>query len=78
MIILFFSGKFVRGICIFGIGDLPAMTSTKYLFANKFYLNYQYLAMDCLEELLWNRTWVKANINTNYYEKIANLQIKGK
>lgn len=49
-------GKFVRSICIFGIGDLPILASRFALFANKFHLHYYPLALDCLEELLFNRT----------------------
>ena len=49
-------GKKVRGICINGIGDLKKITKKRALFVNKFHLNYQYLALDCLEEWLFNRT----------------------
>ena len=49
-------GKLVRHVCINGIGDLKAITRGRELFMNKFHLDYQYLALDCLEQWLHNRT----------------------
>ena len=73
----YFSGKFVRLACIFGIEDAPQLSKAHYLFANKFYLNFEYLAMDCLEEYLWNRTWKPVNFNANYYQRIASKYKNG-
>ena len=41
---------------MFGVGDLPLLSTRKELFANKFILEYQPLAYDCLEELYYNNT----------------------
>ena len=49
-------GKFVRHVCVHGIGDLKTITQQKALFVNKFYLHYQYLALDCIEQWLHKRT----------------------
>lgn len=49
-------GKEQRGICVYGVGDLPWLSSRRELFANKFQLTYEYLALDCLEERHRNRT----------------------
>ncbi|XP_052794083.1 beta-1,3-galactosyl-O-glycosyl-glycoprotein beta-1,6-N-acetylglucosaminyltransferase-like [Mya arenaria] len=49
-------GQFVRNICIFGVGDLPGLAESEMLFANKFFLDFQPLARECLDELLNNRT----------------------
>lgn len=49
-------GKYVRGICIFGVSDLQNIVWGRELFVNKFYADYQYLALDCIEEWIWNRT----------------------
>ena len=49
-------GLRVRLICVFGIGDLPLLASRPELFANKFYVNFEPLALDCMEELHYNRT----------------------
>lgn len=50
-------GKYVRGICVIGIGDLPELAYSQGLFVNKLYLEYEYLALDCLEEVLLQRTY---------------------
>ncbi|XP_053400631.1 N-acetyllactosaminide beta-1,6-N-acetylglucosaminyl-transferase-like [Mercenaria mercenaria] len=49
-------GKWVRGMCIFAIKDLPLLSTRKELFANKFHLEEQPLTYGCLEELIFNRT----------------------
>ncbi|XP_028414418.1 N-acetyllactosaminide beta-1,6-N-acetylglucosaminyl-transferase-like isoform X3 [Dendronephthya gigantea] len=49
-------GKVVRNVCINGIGDLTRITTEDALFVNKFHLDYQYLALDCLEQWFYNRT----------------------
>ncbi|XP_076444007.1 beta-1,3-galactosyl-O-glycosyl-glycoprotein beta-1,6-N-acetylglucosaminyltransferase-like [Babylonia areolata] len=49
-------GKRVRNICVFGLGDLPLLTSRKEMFANKFHREFEPVALDCLEEWLWNMT----------------------
>ena len=49
-------GRFMRGICVFGVGDLPVLAHRHELFANKFVWGYQRATLACLEELLYNRT----------------------
>ncbi|KAK7088343.1 hypothetical protein V1264_022271 [Littorina saxatilis] len=49
------AGKFVRGICHFGVGDLPRLTSSPQLIANKFSYDHQPLAYDCLEEWYFHK-----------------------
>lgn len=63
-------GKFVRSVCIFGVGDLPELASKKELFANKFYLDYQPLALNCLEEWLFNKTFNAMPFETFYYSQL--------
>ena len=60
-------GKVVRKICINGIGDLTRITTANALFVNKFHLDYQYLALDCLEQWFHNRTL------TNNYNLLDDL-----
>ena len=50
------SGKYSRNICIFGAGDLVRLGSAKQLFANKFHVDFQPAAYDCIEEWIFNRT----------------------
>lgn len=49
-------GHSVRGICHFGVGDLPLLSTRPELFANKFSWNFQRYAFKCMEELHFNRT----------------------
>ncbi|XP_069119179.1 beta-1,3-galactosyl-O-glycosyl-glycoprotein beta-1,6-N-acetylglucosaminyltransferase-like [Argopecten irradians] len=62
-------GKFIHGICVFGVRDLPLIISRPELFVNKLYRYYQPYAFDCMEELLFNRTregyLSKQSANTN-------------
>ncbi|KAK3085148.1 hypothetical protein FSP39_025100 [Pinctada imbricata] len=49
-------GLYVRGVCTFGIGDLPWLINRPNLFANKFNVHMDRVVMDCLEDLNRNRT----------------------
>ncbi|XP_071173987.1 beta-1,3-galactosyl-O-glycosyl-glycoprotein beta-1,6-N-acetylglucosaminyltransferase-like [Mytilus edulis] len=49
-------GSRVRLVCVFGIGDLPLLASRPEMFANKFYLHYQPHALQCMDQLIYNRT----------------------
>ncbi|XP_033758800.1 beta-1,3-galactosyl-O-glycosyl-glycoprotein beta-1,6-N-acetylglucosaminyltransferase-like [Pecten maximus] len=71
-------GKVVRQICIFGIEDLPVLFGRSELFANKFYWDFQPLTLDCMEELLYNRTrdgyLNKMKFNSMLYENLQFLK----
>ena len=68
------AGKFVRGICILGVGDLPLLVKAKELFANKFHMDFEPYALDCLEEWLYNRTRDEylgiTNFNNSFYKTL--------
>jgi len=49
-------GRRIHGICVFGIVDLPTLSNQHELFANKFRLNTDPIAYQCLEELILNRS----------------------
>lgn len=49
-------GKYVRRVCVYGVGDLPLLINRKELFVNKLHLDFEPLALDCLEETLYNVT----------------------
>lgn len=49
-------GQWVRNICIFSVGDLYRLYDRAELFANKFFLNNDWVAYDCIDELVLNRT----------------------
>ena len=48
-------GKWQRSVCVFGVGDLPALASRPELAANKFQLDFEPLALDCMEQLHYKR-----------------------
>lgn len=64
-------GKRVRDICIFGVADLPLLTSRRELFANKFDAGFEPVALHCLEEWHFNMTLVEysgmLSLNTSWY-----------
>ena len=49
------AGKWVRTVCHFGVGDLPRLTATPALIANKFSYDFQPLAYDCLEKWYFDK-----------------------
>ena len=67
-------GKFVRNICILGLGDISKAVKDIGLYANKFQYDYEPLAYDCLEEWLNERTWKQylndEPVDTRYYESL--------
>ncbi len=42
-------------VCQFGVGDLPRLTTTPALIANKFSYDFQPLAYDCLEKWYFDK-----------------------
>ncbi|XP_029646874.1 N-acetyllactosaminide beta-1,6-N-acetylglucosaminyl-transferase-like [Octopus sinensis] len=61
-------GRWVRNICVFGIGDILYLTEKKHLFANKFYVNQQPLALDCMEEWLLKKACKPLDLDLSYYK----------
>ncbi|EYC05287.1 hypothetical protein Y032_0083g1681 [Ancylostoma ceylanicum] len=53
---LCFSKKFRHCVCIFGIEDFPWLSNQLKLLANKMMPSFDYAAVDCMHELLFNRT----------------------
>ncbi|XP_059176600.1 LOW QUALITY PROTEIN: beta-1,3-galactosyl-O-glycosyl-glycoprotein beta-1,6-N-acetylglucosaminyltransferase-like [Physella acuta] len=69
-----------QSICILTTGDLPLLYTVPHLFANKFYLSEDLLAVGCLEEKLMNDTrdeflGVKT-FNVSYYESVGFVKNK--
>ncbi|XP_061192186.1 beta-1,3-galactosyl-O-glycosyl-glycoprotein beta-1,6-N-acetylglucosaminyltransferase-like [Saccostrea echinata] len=71
-------GHFVRGICIFGLGDLPLLARRPEFFANKFHIDYQPHILLCLDQLLFNRTrdeyFGRLQFETDYYENLEYIK----
>jgi hypothetical protein len=71
-------GKWVREICIFGTGDMPWLYRRPELFVNKFHSNYEWIAYDCMEELIFNRTIVPDTVtfDPTYYLNLPFIKDK--
>ena len=67
-------GKFAKDVCIWGLKDLSTLLGSRYLYANKFHVDYDYLAYDCIEQYIQNATRVSHLLpfNVDFY---ANLEI---
>lgn len=63
-------GVFKRGICIFGVADLPDLITRKEFFCNKFYLKLQPVALDCLEAWIQYKTECPAPVDEEYYKSL--------
>ena len=64
------SGKWMRGVCVFGLGDLPVLASRKELFANKFELDCHPFALYCLEEWINAKDMSDVPVDLLYYRKL--------
>ena len=76
-------GKYVRGICVIGVGDLQYLAQHPGLFVNKLYLEYEYLALDCLEGVLLQRTYEQyedggTGIDVSFYQNIDQVKYQVK
>ena len=52
-------GFWRRGVCIFGVGDLPQLLERHELFANKFYFEREHLTLLCLNEYIEFKAFCK-------------------
>lgn len=73
-------GKIVRGICVFGVGDLSWLHQRPELFANKFHLTFHYLAFDCLEQRHRERTKLRDKVpfHIDFYKNIPTVRYSRK
>lgn len=70
-------GKYVRWICIYGLGDVPGLLSRINMVANKFYEDYQPLTLDCLEKKMYERLLnggLSKDFNLDIYRQIKHLE----
>ncbi|VDK77297.1 unnamed protein product [Onchocerca ochengi] len=66
------SGYYRHDICIFGIADLPTMSTSTTLFANKMLPEYDYTAIGCWAHALHNRTFSAIKIMPEKLSYYAN------
>ncbi|KAK2153970.1 hypothetical protein LSH36_280g01024, partial [Paralvinella palmiformis] len=73
-------GGYVRSVCIFGVGDLQPMADDYHMFANKFYYDFEPMALRCLVER--HRNWTRDDIlgtstnriNNSFYGSLPNVK----
>lgn len=65
------SAKHVRGVCIFGVADLPQLVGRRELFANKFYLDFDPQTLHCLDMWIFNKSWAALPLDTFYYRQLS-------
>ncbi|XP_002733297.1 beta-1,3-galactosyl-O-glycosyl-glycoprotein beta-1,6-N-acetylglucosaminyltransferase-like [Saccoglossus kowalevskii] len=65
------NGTIVRDICVFGWKALPKLSKRPELFANKFHDNFDSLVLNCLEEVINNRTNNPVELNLEFYRNIS-------
>jgi len=63
-------GQYVRGVCVFGVADLPQLVERREFFANKFYTNFQPLALDCLDAWLRHKEMCPPQFQYEFYSKL--------
>ncbi|XP_070579303.1 beta-1,3-galactosyl-O-glycosyl-glycoprotein beta-1,6-N-acetylglucosaminyltransferase-like [Ptychodera flava] len=64
-------GKTIRGVCVFGAGDLPWLIKQPHLFANKFNIDRDPLPTYCLERYLKEKSRYPRPINLNVYRQFV-------
>ncbi|XP_052805496.1 beta-1,3-galactosyl-O-glycosyl-glycoprotein beta-1,6-N-acetylglucosaminyltransferase-like [Mya arenaria] len=73
-------GMRVRMVCVFGVGDLPALSQRRELFANKFYDTFHPYTLDCMEEWHFNRTRDQylgsPGLDVRWYEELGFVKNK--
>ncbi|KAL4219083.1 hypothetical protein ACF0H5_021666 [Mactra antiquata] len=73
-------GKYIRSICILGVGDLLRVKDDISLFVNKLHLEFQPLTYRCLEEMIFNRTRDQYKnqlpIDTTYYSMLDQVRYR--
>ncbi|KAK2143779.1 hypothetical protein LSH36_814g03051 [Paralvinella palmiformis] len=72
-------GRRVRGICVFSSADLALLVARKELFANKFYIERDYVALHCLEQWIHNRTSVQSDgqmtgFDYQFYKQMSHVR----
>ncbi|KAK6736033.1 hypothetical protein RB195_018983 [Necator americanus] len=68
------SGFLRHQVCILGIENLPSISTFPHILANKMMPSFDYGAIACLSELLFNRTYLGQNdhpLNISFYENLS-------
>ncbi|XP_077979456.1 beta-1,3-galactosyl-O-glycosyl-glycoprotein beta-1,6-N-acetylglucosaminyltransferase-like [Glandiceps talaboti] len=68
------SGRIVRHICVYGWKDLPKLVNKPQLFANKFHADFDSVTLECLEELINNRTNNPIRLNLPFFKNFSTFK----
>jgi hypothetical protein len=60
-------GKWRNGVCVLSVRDLPYLTMRPHFYANKFLLDYDPIAYECMEE------WLEEKTNFKHSHQMVNL-----
>ena len=69
-------GRWQRWSCVFGIQDLPLLTTRRELFVNKLEEHYQPLALECLEQWHYYKRHCSFEVDLEYYKNLSFVQQK--
>ncbi|XP_077979467.1 N-acetyllactosaminide beta-1,6-N-acetylglucosaminyl-transferase-like [Glandiceps talaboti] len=69
------NGKTVRGVCVFGTGDLPWLVRQPHLFANKFNIDFDPLPTYCLEKYLKGKALYPRPLNLHVYRRFVSKRL---
>jgi len=65
------AGKYVRWVCILGVGDLQDLLHRHEFFVNKFDIEYQSLAFECSERWLQHRVNCPKKFDVGFYRNLS-------
>jgi len=65
------AGKYVRWVCILGVGDLHELMSRREFFVNKFHIEFQPLAFECAERWLQRRVHFPVKFDAGFYRSLS-------
>jgi len=63
-------GRYVRGVCVFGVRDLANLVQRREFFANKFHADFEPLALDCLAAWLRHKELCPPQFEHDYYSQL--------
>ena len=66
-------GKYVRDVCVLGLGDISKAVRSISMFANKFFYSFEPLGYDCLDEWVQEHTWEQYLKNETFDTRYVNL-----
>ena len=63
-------GRYVHGVCVFGVRDLVNLVQRREFFANKFHADFEPLALDCLSAWLRRKELCPPQFEHDFYSQL--------